>query len=282
MRLCKATADIFVPDGAAVDQAIGRTTHLAVGAHQDDIEIMAYHGILECFYSADKWFTAVTCTNGAGSPRAGGYAAYSDEEMQTVRRAEQRQAAGIGHYAAMLQLNYSSTEMKNPACREVIQDLKNIISDARPEIIYTHNAADKHDTHVAVTAAVIKAVRELPREKRPAKLWGCEVWRNLDWLPDEQKIAMDLGANENLAAALLGVFDSQIAGGKRYDLATLGRRRANATYFQSHGVDDSSQMAFGMDLTPVVTDNSLDVTEYVCSYVENFKNDVRAKLKKLF
>ena len=35
-------------------------------------------------------------------------------------------------------------------------------------------------------------------------------------------------------AALIGVFDSQIAGGKRHDLAVLGRRRANATYNASH------------------------------------------------
>jgi len=40
---------------------------------------------------------------------------------------------------------------------------------------------------------------------------------------------------ENLQFALLGVFESQIAGGKRYDLALMGRRRANATYFESHG-----------------------------------------------
>ena len=30
---------------------------------------------------------------------------------------------------------------------------------------------------------------------------------------------------------------SQICGGKRYDLATLGRRLANATYAESHGTD---------------------------------------------
>ncbi len=41
-------------------------------------------------------------------------------------------------------------------------------------------------------------------------------------LPDEDKVAFDLSAQENLQMALLGVFDSQISGGKRYDLATMG------------------------------------------------------------
>ena len=42
-------ADVFVPDGLPPAAALARTTHLAIAAHQDDIEIMAYHGIAECF-----------------------------------------------------------------------------------------------------------------------------------------------------------------------------------------------------------------------------------------
>ncbi len=67
----------------------------------------------------------------------------------------------------------------------------------------------------------------------PQRLVGCEVWRALDWMVDSDKVMMNLSAHENLQFALLGVFDSQIAGGKRYDLASMGRRRANATYFES-------------------------------------------------
>ena len=46
MELHNSGAEIYVPDGFPVDVALSRTTHLAVSAHQDDIEIMAYHGIL--------------------------------------------------------------------------------------------------------------------------------------------------------------------------------------------------------------------------------------------
>ena len=40
------TAEIYVPDGVPVDQALARTTHLCVSAHQDDIEIMAAQPIM--------------------------------------------------------------------------------------------------------------------------------------------------------------------------------------------------------------------------------------------
>jgi hypothetical protein len=106
------------------------------------------------------------------------------------------------------------------------------------------------------------------------------VWRNLDWLPDEEKVVHDVCGHENLAAALNGLFDSQIAGGKRYDLAVMGRRRANATFFESHGVDQSDALAFAMDLTPLVLDDTLDVVAYVTSFIDRFKADVTNKLRK--
>ena len=114
-----------------------------------------------------------------------------------------------------------------------------MLKATQPTYLYTHNLADKHDTHVAVALRAIQAVRSLPTSRRPQRVFGCEVWRDLDWLLDEDKVPFDLTEHQSLQVALLGVFDSQIAGGKRYDLATMGRRRANATYFQSHGVDSS-------------------------------------------
>ena len=65
---------------------------------------------------------------------------------------------------------------------------------------------------------------------------------------------MNVSDHENLQFALLGVFDSQIAGGKRYDLASMGRRRANATYFESHGVDATTGLSYAMDMTPLMND----------------------------
>jgi len=280
MKLHNSSAETFIPDNALESDAVKRITHLGIGAHQDDLEFMAFHGILNCFARDDQWFGGVTCTNGAGSSRSGPYAKFTDADMMVIRRQEQNTAAVIGGYAAMFQLDYPSSAIKSPTEQELKNDLKAILAASRPDVVYTHNPADKHDTHIGVTIAALQAMRELPLDQRPKQVIGCEVWRNLDWLPDEQKVLMDVSGRDNLAAALNGVFDSQIAGGKRYDLATLGRRAANATFFNSHATDASTQLIFGVDLTPLVTDDSIDIVTFVCDLIDQFQDDVRLKLSQ--
>lgn len=280
MKFNNPQADSFVPDGLPVEAALARTTHMGVGAHQDDLEIMAYHGIVQCYRKENQWFSGVTCTNGSGSPRKGPYADVGDEEMIQFRKSEQRQAALVGEFGVMIQLDYPSGEIKNPSHMDLVDDLFRIISVAQPEFVYTHNPADKHDTHIAVLVCCIEALRRLPHEHRPKKLYGCEVWRDLDWLLPGSKVLLDVGDRENLAAALLGVFDSQIAGGKRYDLATFGRRRANATFLDSHGVDLSDQVTYAMDLSPLLHSNEVDLVDYVSELLQSFKIDVEEKLQR--
>jgi len=280
MKFENDTAELFVPDGKSVEDALERTTHMGIGAHPDDLEIMAYHGILECFMNEKKWFLGVTVTNGAGSPRDDLYASYSDEEMRKVRKVEQKKAAFVGGYSGIALLDYTSSTVKDPQNHRVKKDLKRLISAARPSYIYTHNLADKHDTHVAVAVRVIQVLRELPPEEHPQRVYGCEVWRDLDWMVDEDKVVFDVGAHENLAAALASVFDSQICGGKRYDLATLGRRRANATYYESHAADVTSAMISAMDLTPLIREPKLGMAEYVTKHIEKFRQEVSTRLGK--
>jgi LmbE family N-acetylglucosaminyl deacetylase len=276
MQFHKPAADFFVPDGTAPDAALSRTTHICIAAHQDDIEIMAYHGIAECFGVPDKWFTGVVVTNGAGSPRTGIYGNYTDVEMQKVRLLEQRKAAYVGEYACQIQLGFTSSEVKNPKETAVVEDLKRILLAARPDYVYLHNPADKHDTHIGVTMRSIAALRAV--DFKPKKVYGCEVWRDLDWLPDEVKLVMPASARSNIAASLVGVFDSQVSGGKRYDLATAGRRLAHATYYASHGTDQESAINFAMDLTPLIEDPSLDVVKYVTGLIDLFRSDVEKRV----
>ncbi len=281
MKFKVDTATVYVPDGTPVDEAVAKTTHMAIGAHQDDLEIMCYHGVVECFGKDDKHFMGVVVTNGSGSPRDGLYGKYTDDEMQKVRRVEQMKAAFVGEYCAQGLLDFTSGAVKDGKNTDVVDDIKQILLAAKPEIVYTHNLADKHDTHVAVALRTIAAIRALPKADRPKKLYGCEVWRNLDWLNDEDKAIFKVDEHENLAAALLGVFDSQIAGGKRYDLAIMGRRRSNATFFASHGVDEAEALQWGIDLTPLIEDDSIDPLTYIQSYIDRFAVDVKDRIGKL-
>lgn len=281
MTFRNSGAEIYIPDGKPLEKALERTTHLAVSAHQDDIEIMAYDGISRCFGREDAWFMAVVASNGAGSPRNGPYADYSDERMQEVRKLEQKKAAFVGEYGALALLDYSSREIKEPQNDDLERDIKQLILSARPSVMYTHNLADKHDTHVALTLKVIQALRDLPEEALPEKLYGCEVWRTLDWMPDGEKKAFDVSAHPNLAAALIGVFDSQICGGKRYDLATAGRWASNATYSASHETDAARGLSYAMDLTPLIRDKTLDPALAVTACIDRFKADVASRITRL-
>lgn len=280
MRLEQPTAEIFVPDGLTPEEALARTSDMAIGAHQDDLEIMAADGILRCFGRRDRWFCGVVATDGSGSPRSGSYADYSDESMQSVRRLEQRKAAMVGEYGAQVLLDHSSAAVKDPRDAAVVRDISALVEAARPEVLYIHNLADKHDTHVGLALKVLKALRDLPREIRPRRLYGCEVWRGLDWMVDTDKVAFDLSSHENLQMALLGVFDSQIAGGKRYDLATLGRWRGNATYSTSHETDRARRVAYAMDLTPLITDPNTSIPEYIDEFIDRLKRDVADRIAR--
>ncbi len=280
MNFSRSDADLFTPDGSAPAGALARVTHLCVAAHQDDIEIMAQAGIAECHAQTDKFFGGVVVTDGAGSPRSGAYEKYSDAQMCAVRRDEQRRAAVLGRYAIQIQLAYPSAAVKTSAAATRV-DLEKIFAGCTPQVVYLHNPADKHDTHVAVLLRCLEALRALPPGRRPRRVLGCEVWRDLDWLVEADKVALDAGREPGLAAELLKVFASQIVGGKRYDLATLGRRAANATFHTSHAADKLEAVTWAMDLTPLVQDERLDVVAFTLAYIDRLRAEVAARLGRM-
>jgi LmbE family N-acetylglucosaminyl deacetylase len=268
MKFSQAAADVYVPDSFPVTKALKCTTHLCLAAHQDDIEIMAFHGIAECFGRKDRGFTGVVVTDGSGSPRTGRFAKYSDEQMKAVRREEQRRAAKLGKYSAVIQLAHPSKVVKDIRTEIVRADLTAILKACEAEVVYLHNPADKHDTHVAVFLRCLEALRALPKSRRPKQVLGCEVWRNLDWLVDTDKVLLDDSPRPALAAKLIGAFQSQIAGGKRYDFHT------------SHATDAAQAVTWAMDLTPLIQDDKLSVERFTLAHLDRLRTDVKARLER--
>ncbi len=281
MKLSRTDSDIFIPDGGTdTAAALAGVTHLCIGAHQDDIEIMAHAGIALCLDTSGKVFGGVVVTNGAGSPRTGLYAALTDSQMQAVRRDEQRKAASLGRYGIQLQLAHPSADVKRPGHPDVAADLAAILHGCNPEVVYLHNPADKHETHVAVLLRCLEALRSRPSDLPVPRVLGCEVWRDLDWLLDAEKVALDASAHPDLALDLLKVFDSQVSGGKRYDLATLGRRMANATFHNAHATDKSNALTWAINLTPLVKDRSRSPADFTSDSIDRLRADVRARIER--
>ena len=79
--------------------------------------------------------------------------------------------------------------------------------------------------------------------------------------------------------ALLAVFDSQISGGKRYDLAAIGRRVANATFFASHDVDEMDSAAIGLDITDLVNSNASPV-DFISRHIDKFKAEITGRIDR--
>lgn len=273
--------EIWISDGNTETMAREKTTRLAIVAHQDDVEILAYSGIQACYKNEEEGFSAIILTSGVNSPRKGKYKEVTGAEMREIRRQEQINAAKLGDYRSLTMLGYESSAVKNNEDTHLVEELSKMILEFKPTVIYTHNLADKHETHVAVAMRVLEALKSIRDEYRPEKLYGCEVWRGLDWVMDEDKVLLDTSNRPDLALGLLKVFESQIDGGKRYDLAEIGRRHANVTFASSHEVDELESGNFAIDMTKWIEKDSLKPEEIMEEYIEKLKADIIGRIQKM-
>ena len=271
MDICGKNASVLVLNGG-----LSNIKDLCIAAHPDDAEIMAYGQIAACYKNGG--FAVAVLTNGGGSPRAGAYADITDEEMKEIRFKEQINAALIGNYSALFWLGYSSADVKTGA-QSVKNDIATIFLETTPERVFIHNLADKHDTHVASALRSIDALRKVKDEFRPSKIYMMEVWRGLDWVGDGEKTLFDTSLYPELAEKILNVYESQISGGKEYTKATVGRRFANATFLESHSVDNLKSASLGIDITDFVYSED-DPCDFISGYVDSFRNDVTSRISK--
>jgi LmbE family N-acetylglucosaminyl deacetylase len=218
---------------------LAQATHLCVAAHPDDAEFMALAGILEA--RPARGFACVVLADGASGPDA-------HPGLAAERAEEACHAARVGGYAALVLLNHSSSQVKDPAWLALDQDLDQLLRLCKPRKVYLHQPFDRHPTHRAACLRALAAVRRLDQAMRPEQVIGCEVWGSLDWLPAPWRLAQPLQAHADLARSLAACFASQLKD-KAYDAAVLGRLQANATFDQSHHPDRTSGLALGMDLS---------------------------------
>ncbi len=269
-----------------MEKVLWAVTDCAIISHKDDGEIGCLFPIVSCYPTdpskRSRGFLLIVVTDGAGSPTGGRYAETLPQKMAEKRWDEQKAAAMAGQYLAVLGLGFSSREVKDPVLAErVVHVLLAILLATRPKRIYTHNLADAHKTHVSTALRVLQAIRLAPPDARPPECYGVEVWRALDWLPKRVRKLADVSGWDNLIAALIGVMDSQIASGKKYHHALLGRLTANATFADTHELDKAEQATLMMNMTTLVTDDSIDPADFVRKAINEFCEEVTDVIKEL-
>ena len=281
MKLSQPGADLFLPKQENLQATLASTTHLGIGAHADDLEILAFPGITACRNHPNQRFSGVVVTNGAGAPRSGSYSRVSDKELIRLRQEEQRQAAKLGDYASVIQLDFSSAEIRPSPNPALVGDLLQILKATQPRIVYLHNPADRHETHLAVLGASLAALRQLPLSSRPQEVYGCEVWGDLDWVPSSRIVRLPCAAPEDFGPALLRCFRSQVEGGKRYDLAAAGRRRAQATFADAYSPDQAQEVVLALDLLPLLEPGAPSLQEFVSGLINEFRAQTTDRIQRM-
>ena len=280
MKFTRPTAEGYTPHSKDWAQALSLTTHLGIGAHADDLEIMAFPGICACRGQKKIRFSGVVVTDGAGAPRSGPFAKKSGLELIQIRREEQKQAAILGDYAAVIQLAHPSAEVRGAGRAALIADLLQILKAAKPKVVYLHNPGDRHETHLAVLLASLAALRQLPPGERPAEIYGAEVWGDLDWVPSDKVVRLACSAPADFGPALLRIFSSQVDG-KRYDLAAAGRRRAQATFADAYSPDQAEEVLLALDLKPLVENPGLSLVDFVSGLTQAFQKQTLDRIRRL-
>jgi len=280
MKFSQTQSNFYSPSGKDFRTTLSTTTHLGIGAHADDLEILAFPGISACYGHAKNRFSGVVVTDGAGSPRTGPFASMSNAEMIPQRQKEQRQAADLGKYASVIQLAHPSSAVQHTDRSQVVAELTQILEIARPEVLYLHNPADRHETHIAVLLACLEALRRLPASALPKEVYGCEVWGDLDWVPSSHVVRLPCPASETLGTSLLRCFQSQVEGGKRYDRAAVGRRHAQATFGNPTQPDSAEEVVLALDLRPLLQGKD-PLTEFLAPTLDLFRKQTLARLEAL-
>ncbi len=246
-------------------------THIAIAAHKDDGEMLALHGILNCY---DKGgFALIVLTDGGNCPKSGKYADVSYDDMAELRTEEQKRAATFGKYEKVyfLQLPSSSLETE---FEEISSKVASIFNE-NPTIqyAYAHSLFDRHKTHINASKIAIESIRQSKYKGKIKMLYGVELWRDLDWIPENEQILLDVSGSKDFAMDLLSFFPSQNQS-KMYNKGFCGRVVANATFSNSHSNSLASEQIRAIDMTKLVFADKNAVRAFVDEQLGKFKQEI--------
>ena len=119
---------------------------LAIGAHPDDIEIFMFGFISACKERKDEIHLAIATDGSAGGDN-------SQNNLVEIRKAETIKA--LKNISNPIFLNFKDGELS--LSKSVFQEIKNLISSIKPDLILTHAPEDYHPDHRTLSKTVLDA-----------------------------------------------------------------------------------------------------------------------------
>jgi LmbE family N-acetylglucosaminyl deacetylase len=182
---------------------------LFIGAHPDDLEILAGGTIAKCVQRGDRVTMAVATNGNVGSPTL------SREEIAAVREKEARAAAKTLGAVDFIWIGENDEWlMETERTRLKFVD---VIRQAKADLVVSHNGVDYHPDHLtcgklALNARILSAVRLIesnhpPLEKTP-DYYEMDSIAGINFLPQEY---VDVSAQFEVKRAALAKHQSQDA-----------------------------------------------------------------------
>lgn len=273
MKLKKGS--IFLPKA----RKTGPVKYLCVCAHPSDCEIMAIDGIQRGYRAQKYSFSCVVTTDGSENERGGKYLKSSDKRMSNVLASEQRKAAELGRYNSVYFMNYKAEEARDQENEDIVAEYIEIIKELKPRIVYTHSLLDRDPTHVCVAVKVINALRKLRKGDQPKVVYGCEMWRDLDWIDKDKIVSFDISKNIRLQRQLISVFKSQIIN-RDYINAAIGRRYVNAAFSRDDKKKEAKLTARAINMTTLLRRKELPIKRYAMSFIDDLYSEINDSMDR--
>lgn len=257
----------------------GPVKYVCICAHPSDCEIMAIDGIQRGYRAKKYTFAAVITTDGSDSERNGKLQKASNRRIASMRMSEQKKAATLGRYNSVYFMNYKPEQARNQEDEDIVNEYVEIIKELKPRIIYTHSILDRDPTHVAVAVKVINALRKLRKTQMPALLYGCEVWRDLDWVDPSKVVSFDVSHNIRLQKQLIMVHKSQNLS-RDYLNAAVGRRYVNATFSKSEKKKEAKLTSRAINMTTLLRRKEFPIKRFAMSFIDDLYSEINDSMDR--
>jgi LmbE family N-acetylglucosaminyl deacetylase len=148
-------------------------TVLIIAAHSDDEALGCAGTLVKHIAHGDK-VHAVFMTNGVGARSA------QDSKDIQDRQTSAYQASAILNLSSVSHLDFPDNAMDTVSLLTITQEIESIITQTKPEIIYTHHYGDLNIDHRLTHQAVVTACRPIPGSTIK-EIYAFEVLSSTEW-----------------------------------------------------------------------------------------------------